>query len=216
MITIYGIRSPFVFRVRCALMKKGLAFEHVDVDMAKRSEEFQKLSAVGKIPILQDEDGTVVWDSLHIVDYLDAKYPDTYPMMGKNPKERAMVLNVVALLNLVHGLIQPIAMEKYGISERLKAAGLSHRAIHYDNAAKKDARTDVKQRLASLKNMFGDGPFFTGEFSLADAATIITLSSLQKMGEDIGEWTSWVEDCLADKSIAQMFPAEDEKGVRRI
>lgn len=216
MITIYGIRSPFVFRIRAALTQKGLDFQHVNVDMANRSEEFQKLTAIGKIPVLEDGDGTVVWDSAHVVDYLDAKYPDTYPMMGRNPKERATVLNVVALLNSAYELLIPIIMEKYGVIEKMREAGMSHRAVVYDDKAKEDARKDVARRLASLKAMLGENKFFTGQYSLADASALAALSSFQKMGEEIGEWDSWVKDLLSDEKIAKLFPPENEKGVRSI
>jgi len=88
MITIYGMQSPHVARVRAALLQKGLEFQHVSVNIGK-SEEFNKITPVGKIPVMEDSDGTVIWDSLNIIDYLDKKYPSTYQMFDRNPQKKS-------------------------------------------------------------------------------------------------------------------------------
>jgi len=76
MITVYGIHSPHVYRLRATLIFKGLKFQHVSVNLSKRSQEFIDLSPVGKIPVLKDEDGTVVMSSmdLNVFGYADTEY----------------------------------------------------------------------------------------------------------------------------------------------
>lgn len=74
-LTVYGAAlSPFVRKVRVALREKGLEYEHVHIDPAKRPEYFLKLSPLGRIPVLKDDD-LVLADSSVICTYLDAKYP---------------------------------------------------------------------------------------------------------------------------------------------
>ena len=110
MITLYGIHSPNVWRVRANLLLKGLPFEHVSVDLQNRSEEFISKSPIGKIPFLEDEDGTVVCDSLFIAEYLDRKYPDTYQVFPGDLQERIKTYTAVALLERIQQCATTVMM----------------------------------------------------------------------------------------------------------
>ena len=69
-------RSSAAYRVRIALNLKGVAYETVTVDLprgAHRTQEFLAVNPQATIPTL-DDDGTVLWQSLAIVDYLDDEY----------------------------------------------------------------------------------------------------------------------------------------------
>lgn len=68
-------RSPYARKVQIHLRHKGLPFELVLVDLADRSPEFVAISPIGKVPVLRDEDGTVVRDSTVICEYLEDRYP---------------------------------------------------------------------------------------------------------------------------------------------
>jgi glutathione S-transferase len=63
------------------LREKNLPFELVPVDLGHRTPEFVKLSPLGKVPALVDEDGTVIFDSTVMVEYLEDRYPEI-PMLG--------------------------------------------------------------------------------------------------------------------------------------
>jgi maleylacetoacetate isomerase len=70
-------RSSAAYRVRIALNLKGVDYETVSVDLpssAHRTDEFRALNPQATIPTL-DDDGTILWQSLAIIDYLDARYP---------------------------------------------------------------------------------------------------------------------------------------------
>jgi glutathione S-transferase len=69
------LRSPFARKAWITLLEKGLAVEPVLVDLANRSPEFIAVSPIGKVPVLVDEDGTVVLDSTVICEYLEDRYP---------------------------------------------------------------------------------------------------------------------------------------------
>ncbi|HLC95979.1 MAG TPA: glutathione S-transferase family protein [Candidatus Nanoarchaeia archaeon] len=216
MITVYGIHSPHVYRLRATLIFKGLKFQHVSVNLSKRSQEFIDLSPVGKIPVLKDEDGTVVWDSLHITAYLEMKYPDSYKMLGSNAKEKATILNVVAMVEKTASATPTLYFEKYGINERMKANNLTHRILNCDAKAKEDACNEIAQNLKKLHDLLGGNKFFTGKFSFADAATLSLLNSLLSSQVDIGIWKPWYDEKMKDKKIAPMFASKDEKGVTEI
>lgn len=215
MITIYGIQSPHVARVRAALIQKGLEFQHVSINLGSKSDKFLKLTPVDKIPVLEDSDGTIVWDSTHIIDYLDAKYPDTYRMMGKNAITKAKVLNVIAVVERITEVLPPFFIEKFNLKDMFMKRSESHRARVYSEKEKQDALKDISYRLKRLESMKED-KFFTEQFSAADAALVSELGALEHLGIDIGSWKQWKEELMQDEKLADMFPSKEEKAIKEI
>lgn len=80
-------RSPYARKAAIALFEKGLAYETVVVDLADRSPAFVALGPIGKVPVLVDEDGTVVADSTVVVEYLEDRYPER-PLRGDGWRAR--------------------------------------------------------------------------------------------------------------------------------
>ena len=218
MITLYGIKSPYTIRVRAALIFKNLSFQHVSVNIDHKSETFKKLTLTETIPILHDDDGTIVGDSLHIIDYLDQKYPLTYPMLGRNLQERVTILSVIAAVDKIITFFHPLHTEREGRASLMREHGLSHRALVYDVQQKVDCAKEVVYRLGKLQAVYSNKKFLTGQFSSADAAVLILVKNIwwKIPGEDISFWNTWMNDLLLDAKIAAMFPAEDERGVGEI
>lgn len=71
----YAQRSPYARKVRILLEEKYLPCELKETDIANKSPEFLSISPIGKVPVLVDEDGTTLWDSTLIVEYLEETYP---------------------------------------------------------------------------------------------------------------------------------------------
>lgn len=72
-------RSSAAYRVRIALNLKGLEVEHVPVHLARgeqRRPEYLAKNPQGLAPALELDDGTVLTQSLAIIDYLDATRPE--------------------------------------------------------------------------------------------------------------------------------------------
>ncbi|RCJ40619.1 glutathione S-transferase [Nostoc minutum NIES-26] len=80
----YTQRSPYARKVRIVLAEKQLPCELKQTDINNKSLEFLRLSPIGKVPVLVDENGLVFWDSTLIVEYLD----ETYPQPGFYPSSR--------------------------------------------------------------------------------------------------------------------------------
>ena len=215
MITIYGINGGHVARLRAALIMKGLEFEHVSVDMAKRSEEFLSKSLAETIPFMEDE-GVIVGESIAATKYLDEKYPETYKMMGLNLQEKVMVYNVIWAVDRITQYLGPFYVERFNIAEGMKATSRSHKAFTYDEQQKADLQKELDYRLSKLQKL-KTGKFFTSQFSSADASLLALLSTLLWHGLSTSQfWQSWKEELLQDEKIGMMFPAADEKGVREI
>jgi glutathione S-transferase len=74
--TIHGVNaSPFVRKVRVAMQEKNLSYELEPVMPIGVSDEFKKLSPLGKIPVYQDGD-FVLPDSSCIIAYLERVHPE--------------------------------------------------------------------------------------------------------------------------------------------
>src|SRR5260221_6628809 len=78
---LYGyFRSSATYRVRIALNLKGITVEHVPVHLLKDGGQ-QKLPAhlarnpQALVPALELDDGTMLTQSLAIIEYLDAIHP---------------------------------------------------------------------------------------------------------------------------------------------
>jgi glutathione S-transferase len=75
-IRLYRARySTNVERVALALAHKGLEAESVWIEYADRSE-VERVSGQDLVPVIVDEDGTVVADSMTILAHLEARHPD--------------------------------------------------------------------------------------------------------------------------------------------
>lgn len=78
---LYGyFRSSAAYRVRIALNLKGVSVEHVPVHLLKEGGQ-QKLpthllrNPQALVPVLELDDGTMLTQSLAIIEYLDATFP---------------------------------------------------------------------------------------------------------------------------------------------
>ena len=217
MITIYGITSPYASRVRASLIQKGLPFQHVNVNLANKSEEFKQLTLIETIPVVQDEDGTVICDSLHAIDYFDRTWPHSYQMLGNDSKTRIRILTVIAAVDKITSFFGPLYVEKFNREEMLRAHHASHKAFRYNEQQKADLRSEILYRLGKIEPMLNGQKFFTGQFSAADAAVLTLLRQLTFFGEEISlRWKEWQQRLLMDAKIAAMFAPPEEKGVKEI
>jgi glutathione S-transferase len=67
-------RSPFARKVSVALLEKGIAFQPVNVDLAKKPLELLHAGPIQKVPVLIDQ-GLTLNDSTVICEYLEERYP---------------------------------------------------------------------------------------------------------------------------------------------
>lgn len=64
--------SPYVRKVRITLLEKGLDCEFIIESPADPQSQVARLNPLGKVPLLQLDDGQVLFDSPMIVEYLDS------------------------------------------------------------------------------------------------------------------------------------------------
>ena len=87
-------RSSAAYRVRIALALKGIAYQRVPIDLVKgeqRSADHLTRNPQGFVPALAI-DGLLLTQSLAIIDYLDAKFPDP-KLVSSDPAARSRTLS---------------------------------------------------------------------------------------------------------------------------
>jgi glutathione S-transferase len=158
--------SPYCWRVRLALLHKGLDFHSRPL----RFTDKQPLACSGQqqVPVLRDGD-RVVHDSVAIFRYLDRTYPDK-PLLGAGLAEsRAALLERVifhavrmpllkVLLPRVFAVIDA-ADQDYFRSTREKALGATLEAF----ADPETGAVQLKQALAPLEAWLAEQPYLDGE-----------------------------------------------------
>jgi glutathione S-transferase len=169
--------SPYARKVRVALKEKGLDFELALEKVWERRPEFLALNPAGTVPVLVDDDGSVIAESGVICEYLEEAYAEA-PLLGESSAERAEVRRLVAWFDLkfarevTDNLYREKVMKRFlGLGEpSSQAIRAGHANIHY--------HLDYIAWLAERRR------FLAGEhFSLADIAAAAHLSSLDYLGD---------------------------------
>ncbi|MFN5792705.1 MAG: glutathione S-transferase family protein [Burkholderiales bacterium] len=97
-------------RVRIFMAEKGISIERREVDAAGGANalpDFLRLNPLGKLPVLELDDGSAIAESLAICRYLEALHPQP-PLMGQTPQTAAHI--EMWTLRIDHELSQPIAL----------------------------------------------------------------------------------------------------------
>jgi glutathione S-transferase len=173
MIKLYDFKSsPNCQRVKVVLAEKNLNYETVPIDLraqAQKTPDFLKLNPYGKVPVLVD-DGTVLYESCIINEYLDEKYPDP-PLMPAELGKRAR-----ARILIDYGLAHLDAPYQKLRAETLKEEKEQNQEVI--GAAK----NELRKLLQRFETELGEQSYLLGDFSLADAALIPRFTRLEGFG----------------------------------
>ncbi|WP_066775047.1 maleylacetoacetate isomerase [Sphingomonas sp. CCH5-D11] len=147
-------RSSASYRVRICLNLKGVRYETVPVNLlaGEQAEDANRaLNPQGFVPTLV-VDGRPLTQSLAIVDWLDANFPEP-PMVSKDPFVRSdQLARALAIAADVHPL------NNLRVLKRLEAQ------FGADQAAKDDwYRHWIVEGLTAVEKLAGDGPFLGGD-----------------------------------------------------
>jgi glutathione S-transferase len=94
--------SPYVRKVRVYLEEAGLPHMFVPVDAWQPSPALLALAPLGKVPVLERDDGSVLFDSALIIEYLESLLPPQRRLLPAEGEGRWVTLRWHAL---AHGII---------------------------------------------------------------------------------------------------------------
>ena len=91
---LYGYwRSSAAYRLRIALGLKGLEWEDMPVHLVRgeqKSDTYRAINPIGLVPALELDDGTVLTQSLAILDWLERTHPEPH-LLPEDPVLRTKV-----------------------------------------------------------------------------------------------------------------------------
>ena len=152
--------SPYARKVRVVLTEKRIECELIEVVLAAPDCPVNEFNPLGKVPTLVLDDGTALYDSSVICEYLDKKTP----VMHLIPQaKRIEVKRWEALAD--------------GVCDAAVAIMLEGRRDAQDASVIARQQLKVDRGLAQLANDLGEARFCVGNaLSLADIALCCTLA----------------------------------------
>lgn len=191
-----SLTSPYARKVRATLFEKGAPFEALNVADGTRKASEQ--NPLGKVPTLLLDDGTALFDSTVIVEYLDAVYP-TPKLIPDAPLERALVRRWEALADGICDVLIPVVQQSVRPVELRDSAQI----------AKFEAK--VQASLAEFDQVLDGKAFAHGDsFSLADIAIVCAIGYVNlrraTLLESYPALQRYIETQLQRPSLAETIP----------
>ena len=204
MIQLYDYwRSSAAYRVRIALNLKHVPYERHDIALLEgvhRSPENLARNPQGFVPTLE-VDGETITQSLAIIDYLDALWPDP-KLVPHDPLARARVL---AQALVIAADIHPI--DNLRILKRLESQ------FGADQAAKDDwYRHWIIEGFTALEALAGPGPFLGGESpNLADVCLVPQMFNARRMSVPLDAFPKLVAADAAAAGVPEIAAAHPDR-----
>lgn len=198
---LYDALSPGPRTVRMFLIEKNLVIPTLEIDVfsgENRQSPFLDYNPAGQLPTLQLDNGDFISESVAIVEYLEALYPDPV-LIGSTPEQSALTR-------------QWVRRVEFNITEFI------HNAYHYAEGLKRfktripvapeaaDGLKAVAQdRIAWLDAMMGDHAFLVPDrFTMADIWLYVWLdfgiSVGQPFDRTLPNITAWFDRIAARPS----------------
>ncbi|MGB3613950.1 MAG: glutathione S-transferase family protein [Elainellaceae cyanobacterium] len=188
----YHPLSPIARRVWLALLEKQLTFELIEVNLKSGEQhqpEFSALNPFHHVPVLTDGDLTLV-ESLAILDYLDAKFPErSLSPTAPEAMARMRMVQMVIANELMTKLPLLVADPKAeALSQQLNTA------------------------FTFLSAQLGEQPYFGGaSLSLADVVAGATLPLMCRLGVSFASYPTleqWRSHIVQRPAWQQTTPSD--------
>jgi glutathione S-transferase len=160
--------APNPRRVRIFLAEKGIQVPIVQVDIGKgehQTPEFLAKNPMGRVPVLELDDGSHLAESVAICRYFEESQPEP-PLFGTDARDRAFVemwqrrMELEVLLNVANCFRNTHAFFKGRIPQVPEYGELSRKA--------------ALSRLAWLDRELAERPFVAGDrYSIADITALV-------------------------------------------
>ena len=162
--------APTPRRVRIFLAEKGIEMEYIQVDIAKGmnlSPEMRAKNPLGKVPILELDDGTCISETLAICEYFEAVQPEP-ALLGKTPLQKAQIMQWQQRAELY-------LFMQVGMCFQHSTGYFKDRMTPVPEYGK-EAGINAQKFLHMLNNHLADNTYLAGdEFSIADITALAAI-----------------------------------------
>jgi glutathione S-transferase len=204
--------TPNAARIRIVLAEKGLEdqIEFVTVDLIRAEQKqptFLAMNPIGKIPVLELDDGTVISESTAITEYLD-NLDGNPTLTGKTPREKG-------LIHMMQRRVEMMVLEAIDDYFHYGTPGLGKalrpwRMPDWSGAKEWGERRGAQavQNMPYFNDILAKKPFVAGDaLSMADISLWAALAFADAIGLPIAPeltalaaWRSKVSDIPAVKN----------------
>ena len=154
------------------------------------------LSPAGKVPILVEDDGFAIWDTLAIAEYVAEKFPQK-ALWPRDTRRRARARTVCAEMHSGFAALRGA----FGMNIEASLPEVGARVLA-ENAA---ARADVARIIQLWQDALAEsgGPFLFGDYSIADAYFAPVVTRLRTYALPVpADVAAYMERALAAKGTA--------------
>ena len=201
-------RSSAAYRVRIALNLKGVTAERAFVHLRKgeqRSAGYVARNPQRLVPALETDDGTVLTQSLAIIEWLEEIHPKP-PLLPDTAHERARVraiaLSIACDIHPLNNLrVLQYLTREMGVSDKAKDTWYSH----WCEVGLAALETQLVREPATGRFCHGDKP------TLADICLVPQLTNARRVNIDIARYPTLARieaACNALPAFADAAPAQ--------
>lgn len=191
-IVLWGVKaSPYVQKVMVALAEKNIVYEHQQILpkslLVLRNEfvpeDFERLSPLGKIPLLQIGNWGIA-DSAVITAFLDREFPSGKKLYPNDSREYAKALWFERYADRT---LTAVVYKKIFFQKVIKPALLNQPADL--TIVEKAISTELPPLLTYLDRELQRNEWLADQrFSIADIAVVVQLVALKKAGVSLDNW----------------------------
>jgi glutathione S-transferase len=158
--------SPYARKVRIALAEKKIEYDLIFQSPIAPGSAIEELNPLGKTPVLLLDDGTRLFDSRVIVEYLDTVSPVSR-LIPEPSRQRIAVKRWEALADGICDAASAVALEGNRPERQRSSEAIARQ------------RAKIDRGVAELARELGERPWCNGEgYTLADIATGCALGYL--------------------------------------
>ena len=154
------------------------------------------LSPAGKVPILVEDDGFAIWETLAIAEYVAEKFPHK-ALWPRDTRRRARARSVCAEMHSGFAALRGA----FGMNIEASLPEVGARVL----AANAAARADVARVIQLWQEALAEsgGPFLFGDYSIADAYYAPVVTRLRTYALPVpADVAAYMERALAAKGTA--------------
>jgi len=200
-------RSTAAFRVRIALNIKTLRYETLSKHLRHgehRTPEFLAVNPQGLIPALDDE-GTIISQSLAIIEYLEEKYPEP-PLLPRDPVDRArvraMALAVACDMHPLNNLrVLNFLRQSLGLDEKAVTTTWYH---HWIAEGFRGLEQEARRSTGDGRHMFGKS------VTLADVYIVPQMYNAVRFNCDVQPYPTLRDICAYLETLPEFANAAPE------